>query len=231
MGRFDQSSLSLAEALPMLEGSGPPKLRGFFFGISGVLKTMTGDLVGARMDSEKALSLCLESGAEFAARVTLGVVADLTWALGDLDAAVAAFSEVVAMMRRPTITRKMSLGYALVNLAGVFTERGELDEALAAAREGLPLLAEGGGLAWRFMDHVALRGALVGKFANAARLAGFGDSVRTENESVREPNEARAHARLQALLREKLAPDQLERLLAEGTKLTEDEACRLALEE
>jgi predicted ATPase/DNA-binding winged helix-turn-helix (wHTH) protein len=231
MGRFDQSSLVLAEAFPMLEASGLPKLRGFFFGISGFLKSMTGDLVGARTDYEKALSLCLESGAEFAARATLAIVADLTWALGDLDAAVAAFNEVVAMMRMPTITRKTALGYALCNLAGVFTERGELDEALAAAREGLPLLTAGGGLAWLFMDHLALRGALAGKFANAARLAGFADSLRIANEAVLEPNEARAHARLQALLREKLAPDQLERLLAEGTKLTEDEACRLALEE
>jgi hypothetical protein len=36
---------------------------------------------------------------------------------------------------------------------------------------------------------------------------------------------------LQTLLREKLVPDELERLLAEGAALTEDEACRLALEE
>jgi hypothetical protein len=36
---------------------------------------------------------------------------------------------------------------------------------------------------------------------------------------------------VQALLREKLAPGELERLIAEGVKMSEDEACRLALEE
>ncbi len=231
MGRFDESSLVLAEAFPMVEGSGLPKLRGFLLNHSGVLKWMTGDRVGARMDYEKALSLFLESGAEWAARASLAILADLTWALGDLDAAVAAYGETVAMMRSPKITRKISLGYALANLAGVLTERGELDKALAAQREGLPLLIGGGGLAWRFMDHLALRGALAGKFADAARLVGFGDAVRTANESVREPNEARAHARLHALLREKLAPDQLERLLTEGAQMNEDEACALALQE
>ena len=37
---------------------------------------------------------------------------------------------------------------ALINLAGVRTERRELDEALAAAREGLPLLQEAA-FAWQ----------------------------------------------------------------------------------
>ena len=229
--QFDQSSLALAEAFPLLEGSGLPKLSGFFLTHSGHLKSQTGDLAGARMDCEKALPLFLQSGAEFAARALLAILADLTWALGDLDAAVAAFGEVVALMRRPTITRKISLGYALANLAGVLTERGNLDDALAAAREGVPLLAEGGGLAWRFMDHLALRSALAGKFANATRLAGFAESVRTANKTAREPNEARAHSRLHTLLSEKLGPDQLERLRVDGAGLTEVEACRLALEE
>jgi hypothetical protein len=49
-------------------------------------------------------------------------------------------------------------------------------------------------------------------------------------ETSRQPNEARARDRLEALLREKLTPEELERLLAEGAKMSEDEACRLALE-
>ena len=110
------------------------------------------------------------------------------------------------------------------------TERGELDEALAAAREGLPLLQEAG-IAWIALDHLALRAALAGKLANAARLAGYADSAHAAKEASRQPNEARARDRLQALLREKLAADELERLLAEGARMSEDEACRLALED
>ena len=119
---------------------------------------------------------------------------------------------------------------ALVNLAGVRTERGELDEALAAAREGLPLFQEAG-LAWSVLDHLALRAALAGKPADAARIAGYADSRYTAEKSTRQPNEARARERLQALLREKLDAEKLERLLAEGAKLSEDEACRVSLEE
>ena len=47
----------------------------------------------------------------------------------------------------------------------------------------------------------------------------------------RQSNEARARTRLLALLTEKLAAGELERLLAEGTKMSQDKACRLALED
>ncbi|HYQ99620.1 MAG TPA: winged helix-turn-helix domain-containing protein [Casimicrobiaceae bacterium] len=228
MGRLEESSQALAEAWPLVERTGLPKLRGSYFNASGQRKTLAGDIVGGRTDIEKALSLCIESGAEYAAPATL--LGDLTWMLGDLDAAAAAFGEVVAMMRRSTLSRRAALGWALANLASVRTERGELDEALAAAREGLPLLAEGGGLAWKFMDHLASRAARVGRTADAARLGGFADSAHAARGAAREPNEARVRERLQRLLREKLEPDTLERLRAEGANMSEEEACRLALE-
>ncbi|HEX5863342.1 MAG TPA: hypothetical protein VF014_03635, partial [Casimicrobiaceae bacterium] len=87
-----------------------------------------------------------------------------------------------------------------------------------------------GGLAWVFIDHVASRTALAGNIANAACLANFADSTYEAKESSRQPNEARARDRLQALLRDQLPPDELERLFAEGAKLTEGQACILALD-
>jgi hypothetical protein len=42
-------------------------------------------------------------------------------------------------------------------------------------------------------------------------------------------HEVRSGSRLQALLDEHLAPDELERLLSEGAKMSEEEACRRAL--
>ena len=142
----------------------------------------------------------------------------MTWALGDLDAALAAFArDRRADAPVAAAPGRTSSASALTNLAGVRTERGELDEALAAAREGLPLLHDAG-MAWSVLDHLALRAALAGKVANAARIAGFADSICAAKESPRQPNEARARTRLQALLREKLATDELERLLAEGAR-------------
>jgi predicted ATPase/DNA-binding winged helix-turn-helix (wHTH) protein len=230
LGRFEQSALVLAEAFQVLECVGQPKVLGSYFTELGFLRMLVGDPTSARRHYEKALSLYRDSGAESAALSVLGILADATWALGDLDAALSAFVEIVARMRQSSLARKYVFGVSLTNLAGLRTERGELHEALAAAREGLPLLHDAG-IAWNVLDHLALRAALAGKRVNAARLAGFADSAYTAKEGVRQPNEARARNRLQALLCEQLTPKELERLLAEGARMSEDEACRMALEE
>jgi hypothetical protein len=198
--------------------------------ITGFLKMRTGDPAGSRAHYERALSLYRKVGAQREVLRMLGNHADLTWALGDLDAAVNGFRETIALLRRSTFATTIMLGFNLGNLAGVQTERGELDAALAAVREGLPLLREMGH-AWIDMDHFALRVALVGKIENAARLAGYADSAYTTKEASRGPNEARARGRLQALLQEKLTRDELARLAIEGAALSEDEACALALDE
>ena len=73
-------------------------------------------------------------------------------------------------------------------------------------------------MVWYQLDHLVLRAALAGKIENAALLAGFADGAHTARRASRQANEARAYTRLQALLRERAAPDELERLLAEGAK-------------
>jgi predicted ATPase len=229
-GKLELSARVLAEAFPAVESLGLPKALGVYFVGLGELSLLTGELAAARLHCEKALAFYREAEVESGALAILGVLADVTWALGDLDAALAAFVEAVARLRSSPLARKWNFGMALTNLAGVRTERGELDEALAAAREGLPLLQEAGH-AWNVLDHLALRAALADKVSNAARIAGYADSIHTAKKSTRQPNEARARERLQALLREKLDRNELDRLLAEGAKLSEDDACRLALEE
>jgi tetratricopeptide (TPR) repeat protein len=216
--------------LPALERADIPKAWSLYFNGLGLLMHRKGDPAAARVHYERALSYGQAAGAEPLALAILTNLTDATWTLGDLDAALAAQLEVIARLRKSPRARKITVGICFTNLAGIHVERGELDAALAAAREGLPLLKELG-LVWYPLDHHALRVAMAGKVANAALLAGFADCAHTARTMSREPNEARAHERLQALLRSKLAPDELERLLEEGSKISEDEACRLALED
>jgi tetratricopeptide (TPR) repeat protein len=230
LGRLEDSARALAKASRALERSGRPRALAYYFGCLGTAALMTGDPSTARIHHEKALKLYREAGCEDAALGALANLANVTWALGDLDAALAASLEAIAQLRKSPFARKYRLGVALLNLAGVHTERGAFDEALAAAREGLPLLQEAG-FAWNVLDYLALRAALAGKLEDAARIAGYADSRYTAQNETREPNEARACERLQALLRDKLDAEKIERLLAEGAKLSEDEACRLSLEE
>jgi tetratricopeptide (TPR) repeat protein len=230
MGRFDQSARLLTEAYPLLECAGLQKVLGLYFHQYGFLKLMIGDLADARMYYEKASSLYHNAGAEFDAFSMLINFADVSWALGDLDAAMTVYLQMVATLRKLPKSRERYLGMVLTYLAGVLTERGRFDEALAAAREGLPL-AKDHGNRWIVFDLLALRAALAGKTANAARMAGFADSTFTAKQASRPPNEARARNRLHELLREKLRADELERLFAEGAKMSEDEVCQMALEE
>jgi tetratricopeptide (TPR) repeat protein len=230
MGRVQQAASVLAEAFPLLQRAAIPKALAQYFLVLGVVKNMTGDKRAARIDYEKGLSLARSVGAGRSIPGGLMFLADLAWETGDLDTASAGFREVVALMRKMPLPSKGMIGLCLTNLAGIHTERMELDKALAAAREGLPLRKEQG-YAWGALDHLALRAALAGKFANAACLAGYADATRAVKGAPREPNEARARDRVQALLREKLASGELECLLCEGANMSEDDACAMALED
>ena len=230
MGRFEQAAPLFDEALPLLESAELPKALAEYFLRFGAMKMLTGNLTSARLNFEKSASICRSKGAHNLAIGVLEHLAEAAWTAGDLDTALAGCRETVALARKSQVVRKRAMGHSLTNLAGVLTERGDLAEALVAAREGLPLRQELGD-AWGTMDHLALRAALAGKLASGARLSAYADSAHAANETSRQPNEARAHARLQALLREQLRPNELERLLAEGAKMSEDDACLLALED
>ena len=229
MGHNEFAARALGEAGPLLEHTSATKALANYHDAMGFLKMAIGDPASGRTHYEKALSLCHSMGAERLAIIVLGNLADLIWMTGDLEAAAAAFREAIALKRGSPLANGGTLGVCLANLAGVLTERGKLDEALLVAREAIPLRNEDG-MAWCTLDHLALRAALAGKPAIAACLAGHSDSMFAAKETSRQPNEARARGRLQSLLREKLAPGEFERLLAEGAKMSEDEACRLALE-
>jgi len=229
-GRLERAAQSLAEARPLLQNARLPKALARYFDVSGFLLRQTNEPLRAREHFERALKLFGSAGAEREALRTLGNLADLTWSLGDLEASVTAFRESVARLRKSPLTTANMLGFNLANLAGVLIEKGELAEALATAREGLPLLNLSGN-AWIHADHLALRAALANRFADAARMRGHADSRYAAKQALRHPNEARAHARLEALLHAHLTEADLERLLAEGAALTDDEACSMALED
>ena len=229
MGDLEAAAKLLADASPIVERSGLPKLAALYHQSLGFRQMLSGDPSAARIEYRKALEASRGTW-EFARFVLHENIADASWALGDLPAAAAAFREAIAAQKASPRRRMDAVGFALLNLAGVLTEMGEVDEALAAAREGVPLQLDRGRV-WVFIDHLALRAALAGNLPTAARLVGYADAVVVAKQARREPNEARAYTRLQSLLREHLDVAELGRLRAEGAKLTETEACRLALED
>jgi predicted ATPase/DNA-binding winged helix-turn-helix (wHTH) protein len=230
LGRLEEARRIYEQAFPILERAAVPRAWGHYYRALGTLEKRMGEPAAARAHNQRALQFYESAGAERHVLSILTNQADLTWAYGNLDEALQATLEAVAHLRKSPRARKNSVGTGLVNLAGIHVERGELREALAAGRDGLPLLREVG-MAWSMIDHLALRAALAGHLAIAALLSGYSDAAHAANKWSREPNEARAHKRLQELLREKLAAEELEQHLSQGRTMSDDEACRLALEE
>jgi tetratricopeptide (TPR) repeat protein len=227
-GHAEAARARLSEALPLLEQTRQSKaLAECLIGL-GYLEMSAGRLEEALRYCEKSAALCREAGAERIAVGALQMLAYSHWSNANLDSAIAGFREAARIAR--SLKRRAALGQILTNLSGALTQRGALSEALLAAREGLPLRNEAG-QAWCAIDHLALRAALAGKAAEGARLAGFADFAHAAKGWSRQPTEAGARERLHALLGEELPADQLKTLLAEGAKMTEDEACRLALED
>ena len=227
-GRLDLARRALDAARPLLARSPVPAAMAPYFHAAGFVRKLAGDLAGAREHYEKGLSIYRSAGLEDDATQLCGALADTNWALGALDAAVTGFREVIEMMRRSNRASDLVLGVNLTNLAGVLIERGDLDEALSAAREGLEL-RRASGYAWGALDHFALRAALVGRCADAARLAGYVDAAFATKGVVHQANEARARARLDHVLADRLDDKQRAVLMAEGATMTEEDAFRLAL--
>jgi tetratricopeptide (TPR) repeat protein len=227
-GRLDLARRALDDAGPLLARSPVPAAMAPYFHAAGFVRKLAGDLPGARKHYEKGLSLYRAAGLARDAAQLCGNLADINWALGELDAAATAFREAIALMRGSNMGTKLVLGVNLTNLAGVLIERGDFEEALIAAREGLGL-RQASGYAWGALDHLALRAALVGRSVDAALLAGYVDGVFALRGVVRQANEARARASLDRVLTDELRADDRARLMSEGATMNENDACKLAL--
>jgi predicted ATPase/class 3 adenylate cyclase len=228
-GRTEAAEGALLEARPLLDRTPNSMLQGIWSENFGFLQAINGRPADARPHYEAALMFYRSAGADRKVLFMLSNIADMNWALGNLDSAIASFREAIDFARRSQARSKTNLAVPLGNLAGALTERGDLDEAHATAREAISLQQEDGTV-WMWFDHYALLVELMGRHADAARLEGYANTVHSaQGMTPRQSNEARARTRLLALLTEKLAAVELERLLAEGAKMSEEEACRLAL--
>ncbi|MGH7727743.1 MAG: ATP-binding protein [Vulcanimicrobiaceae bacterium] len=81
------------------------------------------------------------------------------------------------------------------------------------------------------LEHAALLFALAGDHERAAQLAGYSEAAFKRTGFERETTETRTRTRLEALLRERLGPEELAPRLAQGEALTSDDAIALALQD
>jgi hypothetical protein len=115
------------------------------------------------------------------------------------------------------------------NLATALTSAGELDEAVAIAREGLAALRLDESL-HLILEPIGWLALKRGRLAQAARAIGHSRAVVARTGDKRQVNEQRAYEATLAALHETMAADEVERLLTEGAELAIEDVVQQALE-
>ena len=162
------------------------------------------------------------------AEVVLGSnVAGCEIALGRLHDAEARARAALATLRARGIHTPM-VGHVLEALSLTLALQGRHAEAIEAGRQAQGHLAqEGDDL--RLLEPLALCAAGQQRFVDAARVAGHVDAAHARSGEVRWPAAAQRRAQLDAALAGALAAQDRARLLAEGARLSRDEAFELAV--
>ena len=164
-------------------------------------------------------------GAKRLATAALCNLADMIWAEGRIAEAIETARYALDQARREGHRRY--IGIASGYLAGMLTACGEVDGALIAAREAVPLCREDEFIYWLF-PHLALRAAKAGRPEDAARIWGYAGHI-AGSAADWQINEQRAAETLMALLGDTMDPVRTEQLIAAGQYLDEDEIIALAL--
>jgi predicted ATPase/DNA-binding winged helix-turn-helix (wHTH) protein len=230
-GQVQEGLAALEEARRQLRASAHPKSLALCLTNLAIARTVAGEFEIARANLDEALAVGEHSRADFWVWRARLYKAEVEFAEGHLEAAVAQAREVVALAR--AARRTGLLGHALCNLSGYLIARGELEEASAALREGLPLAPESeldtvliaGGL-----QHLAAIAALENRLERAALLIGYAHAFFSAEFEGRSPAKQQIQAHLLESLRRALPGERLTELMETGAGWTEEEALSTALE-
>lgn len=234
MGRLAQvvaervagSPALLDEAAPLIAASGSERLRAHLYRGLGNRAAQAGDTPESVRMLRRSFEAFTAAGALSAASTARTSLGYMLWADGQLEAALAELRAVLAERRASPFADGSALGFVLGNLVGILTEQGALEEARATIAEAIPLLERPWQL-WVSFDHLALFLAKAGDLEAAAEAMGFADRAYADHGTVRQPNEARARASVEALIAS-LPASARERAEIEGASLTPEEAVALA---
>jgi tetratricopeptide (TPR) repeat protein len=229
--RFEVAQVEnvLAEAVPMMQRY--PLARIMCQLLRGMSKAAQGDVPNARQFVADALKHARDSGNLVLQNFCEIVLGMYTLRAGDYALAISQLRDVRdSIQNSPFVDmRRLAAASSLLSLA--LSEIGKHEEARIFVRETISV-ARRIGILFAFANLLVLCTTLAGRYDSAARLAGWC------NRNVGEGRDDRSRLtrrllrdRAEAILREKLAAPELERLIAEGAQMTEEEACRIAASE
>jgi predicted ATPase/class 3 adenylate cyclase len=228
--RFDDAERALAQAESIPGAS--VNLRINLLGTRAVFSMFHGDLEMAARMQEQLRREWRSVGNSAAEHRSAQNLAEIEHSRGRTQRAIAIIHESLPGARSGADTGTVAL--LLLNLAGYLAAVDDLSGAVEAARESIEIRArherDHAHVAFA-IEHLALVFALRGDLLRAATLEGHADAALRRHGSPREFTETTTYERLNALLREGLAPDEIARLIADGAALTPQAAIALAFDE
>jgi predicted ATPase/class 3 adenylate cyclase len=187
-----------------------------------------GDFDGARELIGRAIELYRESGNAVGAAEAQSLLGFAHYFEGDTERAIPFQEEAIATFR--AAGARWHLSDNLMGLGGMYAQVGDWQRAVEAIRESLATADELGieiGLAMVF-EFVGAAAAWLGDAELASRLMGKADEMR-ERLGGSAPSVFAQRDRYLAKVREELGDRLFEQLLAEGRRLSKEDAVALAL--
>lgn len=229
-GVFAEGLEAMEEACALLSVTAQPKSFSQCLTNLAIGRTVAGEYNAARALLDKSLEVGGHSKSDFWVWRALIYKAEVEFAEGRVDEAIALAREVISLCRAER--RTGLLGHALCNLAGYLIARDALEEASAALREGLPLAHESeldavllaGG-----MQHLAAIAARQNQLERAARFIGYAHAFFSSEFAGRNPAKLRIQADILERLRHAMPGERLAELMEAGARWNEDEAMSAAL--
>ena len=228
LGRLDDAQRAIVEASTLQSDDLPPGLSPRLLMGRAHLNAARGNYPAAVADKLAALRAFERYGDQRQIRIARSNMVDIVLAAGDVAEAVRRGREDVAALRRGPRAHMIECAGSFGNLATALTRAGEFAEAQQVAREGLTLFQLRGST-YLHLAPCGLLALKLGRADDAARALGRSRAVMDAMSDTREVNEQRAYDDALEGLQRTFAPDDLQRLFAEGAALADDDAARRAV--
>ena len=204
----------------------PPSVRILGTKVRGGLASDSKRIDEARAAHEERLSLARAAGSEREINAALGNLADLALIAGDAADAVERGRQLLQRLgRRQMTTRAIALG----NLLLALLDRKAIGEARQTQREFIETTARLGYMYVMYAaDALALLAAHEKRWKASATILGYADAAYASQSQSREPNEAKARDRAEALLKRGADTASVKRWMAEGAALDPKGVCDIA---
>jgi predicted ATPase/class 3 adenylate cyclase len=224
-GDFEAADRALAESASLEKASWPVRRRMWGASARAGVCIHRGDAAGYRESCRIELALADMIGAERTAAAARLKLADAALMAGELPEAIALGEVAVRQLR--ILDQPANLGLALSNLCSALVLAGRRIDAMAAAREALPLLSRSWGPHF-VLDALALVAAELGLFEDAARLMGHVENWYATHADQRQPNEEHIARLAKEAIESGVGETRFDAARQEGVLLSQAEAEFLA---